>query len=411
MSDKTSEKPTAAWVETGRAVFTPNYRQFPVVLVRGEGAHVWDSDGRRYLDFVAGIAVNVLGHAHPMLVDAVTDQVRALVHCSNLYFNEPAIALGEAITKRTGFDARVFFANSGAEANEAAVKLARRYWRKVRGEDRFEIITMNASFHGRTLTMTTATGQPKYHEGFEPLTPGFVYANFGDLASIEAAIGGHTAAVMLEPIQGEGGIIVPPDGWLRALRELCDRKGVLLILDEVQTGVGRTGTFFAYEHDGVTPDIVTLAKGLGGGVPIGAMLARREVAEGFQPGLHATTFGGNPLACRAGQAVLEAMDAEGLLDNCRAMGEYLLGQLRSLAQDEKGASIVDVRGRGLMVGVAVRGVEPRAVMESCLRRGLLLNTAGTDVVRMVPPLIIGKGHVRTAVEILGDALAEVAAAR
>lgn len=405
MSQKTTERTTAEWVEIGRAAFTPNYRQYPVVLVRGEGPHVWDADGRRYLDFVAGIAVNVLGHAHPMLVDAVTDQVRSLVHCSNLYFNEPAIWLADALATRAGFDARVFFANSGAEANEAAIKLARRYWRKVRGEDRFEFVTMLDSFHGRTMAMTAATGQPKYQDGYEPLTPGFVYATFGDLASIDAAIGEHTAAVMIEVVQGEGGIVVPPDGWFKALRELCDRRGVLLILDEVQTGVGRTGTFFAYEQEGITPDIVTLAKGLGGGVPVGAMIARRDVAEGFQPGMHATTFGGNPLACRAGQAVLQAIEAEGLLDNCRAMGEYLLGQLRVLAQTS--LAIGALRGRGLMMGVELKGIDPKAVVESCLRRGLLVNTAGTGVIRLVPPLIIGKGHVRTAVEILGEAIAEV----
>lgn len=408
MSQKPREHTTAWWVETGRAAFTPNYRQYPVVLVRGEGPHVWDSDDRRYLDFVAGIAVNVLGHAHPMLVDAVSDQVRSLVHCSNLYFNEPAIWLADALRSRAGFDARVFFANSGAEANEAAVKLARRYWRKVRQEDRYEVVTMQRSFHGRTLGMTAATGQPKYQEGYEPLTPGFVYADFGDLASIDAAIGERTAAVMIEVIQGEGGVLVPPDGWFGALRDLCDRKGVLLILDEVQTGVGRTGTFFAYEQEGITPDIVSLAKGLAGGVPIGAMIARSDVARGFEPGMHATTFGGNPLACRAGRAVLEAIEAEGLLDNCRAMGEYLLGQLRVLAQGAP--SVADVRGRGLMIGVELKGVDPKAVVESCLRRGLLVNTAGTSVVRFVPPLIIGKGHVRTAVEILGDALSEVAGA-
>ena len=398
------------WVETGRAVFTPNYRQFPVFMVRGEGCHLWDSEGRRYLDFVAGIAVSCLGHAHPILVDAVTEQARDLLHCSNLYFNEPAVRLADALVLRTGFPSRVFFANSGAEANEAAVKLARRYQRKVRKQDRFEIITMNGSFHGRTLAMTAATGQPKYQDGYEPLTPGFLYADFGDIASVARLMGDHTAAVMVEPVQGERGIVLPGDGYLRALAELCESKGVLLILDEVQTGVGRTGTFFAFEQEGVTPDIVTLAKGLGGGVPIGAMIAKREVADGFQPGMHATTFGGNPLACRAGTAVLQALDAEGLLDNCRAMGEYLLGQLGALRQDERfGMHVKDIRGRGLMVGVELQGIDPSSVVKSCLHRGLLVNTAGPEVVRLVPPLIIGKGHVRTAVEILGDSLAEVKA--
>lgn len=400
---------TPQLLEFGPKVFTPNYRQLPVILTRGEGCHVWDSTGRRYLDLVGGIAVNVLGHAHPMIVEAVSRQARDLIHVSNLYYNEPAIRLAAELQRLSGFGGRVFFANCGATANEAAIKLARRYFRTVAKKDRYEFITMDHSFHGRTLAMTAATGQPKYQAGYEPLPEGFVYAPFNDLHAIASKISPKTAAVFLEPIQGEGGVVPAQDGFLRGLRELCDSHGILLVLDEVQTGMGRTGSFFAYEQEGIKPDIVTIAKGLGGGLPIGAMIAAPKVAEGFEPGAHATTFGGNPLVCAVALAVLEAIEVEGLLDNSRMIGEYLLDGLSAMRDDPKLEGVIrGVRGRGLMVGLELDGVDGRQVMMQCLQRGLLVSVAGANVIRFVPPLTVGKGHIQAALGVLSEVLGDVA---
>jgi len=307
------------------------YRRQPVVFVRGEGAHLWDTEGKEYVDFVAGIAVCSLGHSHPKVVEAICRQAGTLMHVSNLYYTEPQIRLAEMLVENSFAD-KVFFCNSGAEANEAAIKLARKYGHdNLKG--RYEILTMKGSFHGRTLAAITATGQEKFHVGFSPLPEGFRYIPFNDVQCLEKAVSKKTCAVLLEPIQGEGGVRVPDEGYLRAVREICDRKGILMILDEVQTGMGRTGKLFGYEHCGAQPDIMTLAKALGNGVPAGALAATEKVAASFGPGTHASTFGGNPLAMAAAVATLETILAEGFLENCRRMGEYLQERLWSLRKD------------------------------------------------------------------------------
>ena len=395
-----------ALIAAGRATMSPSYNPQPLVLDRGEGVRVYDMDGSAYLDFLSGIAVNTLGHSHPALVAALQEQAARLVHVSNAYWTEPQILLQEALTTRSFAD-RVFFCNSGAEANEAAIKLARRYQRKVLGTPRFEIITFEKSFHGRTYAAISATAQPKYHDGFEPMVPGFVYAPFGDLEALEARIGAHTAAIMVEPVQGEGGVRPAPEGFLEGVRALCDAHGLVLIFDEVQCGVGRTGHWFGYQDAGVVPDIMSLAKGVGGGVPLGAMVATEEVFQGFVRGSHATTYGGNPFATRAGLVVLETIEREGLLENARARGE----QLRALASEwvDRFAEVEDVRGRGLMNGVALSCDAAKAgeVVAAARERGLLLNTAGGTVLRLVPPLVVTESDVAEACEKLGGALASV----
>lgn len=390
------------------AVMTPNYRPAPLAFVRGEGAWLYDQGGKRYLDFAAGIAVNTLGHNHPALTRAIAEQARDLLHVSNLFVNEQAVALAERLCGLS-FAERVFFGNSGTEANEAAMKLARRYMRLVRGEDRWGFVAMEQSFHGRTWASISATGQPKYHAGFAPLVPGFTHVPFDDLDAVEAAIDDTTCAVLVEPIQGEGGVITPSPEYLPGLRDMCDRRGVLLIYDEVQTGVARTGRWFAHQHaDGAKPDIMTLAKGLGGGVPIGAMLCTAEVAQGFAPGAHASTFGGNPLACRAGLTVLEVIEQEGLCERAARVGKYLGGQLQTLVDRHWG--LVEVRGRGLMRGVGVNpeGFDRATLVAAARERGLLLTMAGPDALRLTPPLIVETGHVDEAIQILDDALKEAA---
>jgi acetylornithine/N-succinyldiaminopimelate aminotransferase len=395
-----SDDPTASIIALGKKYLTENYRQQPIVPVRGDGCYVWDAAGRRYLDLVAGVAVSVLGHAHPRLVGAICSQAARLLHVSNLYYIEPQVRLAEALCTRS-FAQKVFFCNSGAEANEAAIKLARRY-QYVQGQpDRIELIATHGSFHGRTIATVALTGQPKYHEGFGPLLPGVKHVAYGDLVAMDAVVGERTCAVIVEPIQGEGGVQPAPPGYLRGLRELTRSRGALLIFDEVQTGTGRTGRFFAHEWDEVTPDICSLAKGLAGGVPIGAMLATEEVAKGFAPGMHASTFGGNPLACAAGLATVEAIDREGLLENAREAGAYLG---RGLAEIQAQRKVVRaVRGRGLLWGVAVE-VEPAKVVERCRESGLLVNVAGKDVVRLAPPLVISRGQVDDALAVLDGVL-------
>ncbi len=397
-----------AVAKRAEAVMTPNYRPAPLAFVRGEGAWLYDQGERRYLDFAAGIAVNALGHNHPALTRAIAEQARDLLHVSNLFLNEPSVALAERLCALSFAD-RVFFGNSGTEANEAAMKLARRYMRLVRGEDRWGFVAMEHSFHGRTWASISATGQPKYHEGFAPLVPGFTHVPYDDLDAVEAAIDDTTCAVLVEPIQGEGGVITPSPEYLPGLRDMCDRRGVLLIYDEVQTGIARTGRWFAHQHaDGAKPDIMTLAKGLGGGVPIGAMLCTDEVAQGFAPGAHASTFGGNPLACRAGLTVLDVIEREGLCERAARVGKYLGGQLQALVDRHWG--LVEVRGRGLLRGLAVNpeGFDRAAVVAAARARGLLMTMAGSDALRLTPPLIIETGHVDEAIQILDDALKEAA---
>lgn len=383
------------------AHYMPVFARYPLVLSHGEGPYLFDTDGKRYLDFLAGIAVNVLGHAHPALVEAIRAQAGKLLHCSNLYYTETQAQLIEKLAKLSGLG-KVFLANSGAEANEGAMKLARKY-AYLKDTEKREIITAQHGFHGRTLATLTATAQPKYQEGYGPLPACFTYVPYNDVAALEAAVCDKTCAVFLEPIQGEGGVHVPDAAYLQKVRALCDRHGALLILDEIQTGVGRTGTFFAYEQFGVTPDIVTLAKGLAGGVPVGAFLAKDEVAAAFHPGDHGSTFGGNPLACAAANAVLDTIEAQGLLAHVKEIGAYLVESLTKL-QAKYPALIVGVRGKGLIVGMQL--TRPgRAISDGCLAAGAIINCTAGDVLRFVPPLTVEKAHVDELTAILDQALA------
>lgn len=378
------------------------YARFPVVLDRGEGCRVWDVEGKEYLDFVAGIAVCALGHCHPAVVRAVQTQAAKLLHVSNLYHIEPQIRLAELLCEHSFAD-RVFFCNSGAEANEAAMKLARKYAKEQGNSERIEIITMEGGFHGRTVAALTATAQAKYQKGFEPLLPGFHYVPFDNLAAAERAVGTQTAAILVEPIQGEGGICVPSEGYLQGLRKLCDAAGALLVFDEVQTGIGRTGRLFAYEHWGVEPDIMVLAKALGGGLPIGAMLAKEEIAASFTPGTHAATFGGNPLVTTAALATLTTILEENLTQRADQMGGRLVQALRSIQGDRRGVKAI--RGEGLLVGMELDR-EVRPVLARCLDAGLLLSSAGEKVIRFAPPLIVSEEEVKRAVDILDTVLGE-----
>jgi acetylornithine/N-succinyldiaminopimelate aminotransferase len=391
-------------------VLLKNNKPQPVVIARGKGCEVWDVAGNRLLDMTAGIAVCGLGHNHPTFTQRVTEQLQQLVHISNLYYNDKQILAAKAIVDRSFAD-RVFFCNSGAEANEGALKLARRYQAVVAGSpERIKFVSTVGSFHGRTFATVAITGQGKYREHFGPLVEPVEHIPYGDLAAATRALEGKTAAaIIVEPIQAEGGIVVPSPGYLAGLRELCDKTGTILIFDEVQTGVGRTGTLFGYEHDGVTPDVMTLAKGLGGGVPIGAVAMSEKAAQGLtqQTGgavPHATTFGGNPLACAAAIAVLEIIDSERLLERVTELGEYLGGKLGELVRELPGHAL-ETRGRGLLRGIAVSGA-PATVVAKAREKGLLLSVAGDKVVRFAPPFVIEKQHVDEAVGILRQVLAE-----
>jgi len=372
------------------------YARQPISIVRGRGTKVYDLEGREYVDFVGGIAVNLLGHGHPDLVLAVQKQAAQLIHTSNLYYTEPQVRLAQMLVDHSFAD-QVFFCNSGAEANEAAIKLARRYSHDKYGAGRFEIITMKQSFHGRTMATLTATGQEKVQKGYEPLVPGFSYVTFNHLAELQHALTDKTAAVMLEPIQGEGGVHVVSREYLKAVRELCTQRDILLIFDEVQTGMGRTGTLFAYEQLNVQPDIMTLAKGLGGGVPIGACLATAPVAKAFGPGSHASTFGGNPLACAAALAVFRVLLDGRVLDQARRMGEYLSKGLSECK--DRHHLVRDVRGLGLLQGMEVE-MDAKTVVADCLKRGFLVNAVGEHVLRFIPPLIITQPEVDRLLEVL-----------
>ena len=374
------------------------YARQPISIVRGRGAKVYDMEGREYIDFVGGIAVNILGHGHPDLVQAIQRQAAQLIHVSNLYYTEPQVRLAQMLVDHSCAD-RVFFCNSGADANEAAIKLARRYGHEKHGANRFEIITMKNSFHGRTMATLTATGQEKVQKGFEPLVPGFVYAPFNDFAAIESLVTDKTTAIMLEPIQGEGGVHVADQAYLKNLRELCTQKDILLIFDEVQTGMGRTGTLFAYEQLGVEPDIMTLAKGLGGGMPIGACLAKEAVAAVFTAGSHASTFGGNPLACAAGLAVCRILIEGRVLEQARRMGDYLAKGLADFKDRHR--AVRDVRGLGLLQGLEVE-IDAKAVVADCLSRGVLVNATSERVLRFVPPLIISQAEIDRVLETLSS---------
>ena len=373
------------------------YSRIKLAFVRGEGSRLFDAEGRSFLDFVSGLAVTSLGHGHPKLKQAIVEAAESLLHTSNYFYILPQAQLAERLAEVTGFD-RVFFANSGAEANEAAIKLARRYQVKSSRPGRYEVISAINSFHGRTLATVTATGQPKYHAGFEPLPAGFRYVPLNDLEALRAAITDTTAAVLLEPVQGEGGIHPCTPEYLQGVRALCDQHGLLLILDEVQTGVGRTGTFLAAEQYGVKADICTLAKGLGGGVPIGAMLATEEAAKGFEPGSHASTFGGNFLATRAALAVLDVLFNDGVLERVPQAAQRLWKGLKGLAERHPKV-LGEVRGLGLMLGVELK-VPGSRFLNGCLEKGLLVNVIGDKVLRLLPPLTVSDEEIDEALRLL-----------
>jgi acetylornithine aminotransferase/acetylornithine/N-succinyldiaminopimelate aminotransferase len=376
-------------------------KRYPLALVRGEGVRVWDSDGREYLDFTGGIAVTALGHSHPKVVGTMREQAATLVHVSNYFHIPQQIHLAKLLCEHSFAD-RVFFSNSGAEANETAIKLARKWAKEHGASDRGDIISMRGGFHGRTLATVTATAQEKYHHGFEPLPGGFKYVPFNDLRAVERAIDSRTAAVLVEPIQGEGGVNVPDDGYLPGLRKLCDQAGILLVLDEIQTGMGRTGKLWCHEHAGVAPDIMTLAKALANGVPIGATLATDDVASVFTPGTHGTTFGGNPFATGVGLTVFTTLVEERLPERAARMGRLLSDRLLAV-QAKSGGAIKEVRGKGLLVGIDL--VTPvGAVVSACRERGLLVLTAGDNTLRLAPPLIVDEPTVERAVEIIDRAV-------
>jgi len=376
--------------------------RLPLTLVKGQGARAWDEAGREYLDFVGGWAVNSLGHCHPVVAQAVTEQVNTLIQASNQFYTVPQIRLAELLVQHSCFD-KVFLANSGAEANEGAVKLARRYG-KLYLKGAYEVITTTSSFHGRTLAMVAATAQPKFQQPYLPLPAGFVNVEYNNFGVIKAATTSLTCAVMLEPIQGEGGVNLPDPDYLAAVRAWCDEAGILLIFDEIQTGVGRTGTLFAYEQYGVEPDIMTLAKGLASGIPIGAILAKDRVSV-FTPGEHGSTFGGNPVACAAGLATLQFIIEHDIAGNARMVGQYLINSLEGLKP--KFPFITEVRGCGLLVAMEFSQDIAQAVVMACLERGLLVNRVKPNALRFMPPLIITKAEVDEALGILAEALASV----
>ncbi|MDE2217509.1 MAG: aspartate aminotransferase family protein [Planctomycetota bacterium] len=371
----------------------PNYIRNPILLLKASGVDVWDAEGKRYLDLFSGWAVSLLGHCHPNVVKAIQNQAAKLQHAPNIYYTEPQGLLAKHISEKS-FGGQCFFCNSGAEANEAAIKLARIHNSNT---GKYKIITLSNSFHGRTLATVTATAQPKYHKGFAPLVEGFSYVPFNDLEALKKAVDDKTCAVMLETIQGEGGINIASKDFLQGVRKLCDEKGLLLILDEVQCGMGRTGKYFAYQHYDIEPDIMTLAKALGGGVAIGAMTAKKEIAKSLVPGSHASTFGGNPLACAAGMAVFETIEKDNLLANVKKLGDYSLEQLRSLQKTYK--IIHEVRGVGLMIGIELN-VNGAEIIKNCIQAGLFLNCTHEKVIRFMPPLNVKKEHIDEGLNIL-----------
>jgi predicted acetylornithine/succinylornithine family transaminase len=379
-----------------------NYRRYAVSLVRGEGSWIWDAEGNRYLDFFPGWGCNLLGHCPPRLVEAVREQVGQLIHVPNTWYMEAQGSFAEALSERS-FHGQCFFCNSGAEANEAAIKLARVHGH---GSGRYKIITAEGGFHGRTYGALTATAQPKYHAGFEPMVPGFTYVPYDDLDAMEQAIDDQTAAILVEPIQGEGGVNIPSDDYLPGLRKLCNQKGVLLVLDEVQTGMGRTGEWFAYQHTAIEPDILTCAKALAGGIAAGVMMATRHVASTFTPGMHASTFGGNPIACRAGVATVETIEQDGLLRRGKAIGERFRGHFEALRL-ERPELIREIRIRGVMIGVDLT-VDASPVVAECLNRKLLVNATHGHVLRLLPALTISDEQIDEGCDILADVLGAIA---
>ena len=392
----------SSWQELESKYFMHTVDRIPVTLVRGKGARVWDENGREYLDFVAGWAVNSLGHCHPTVAEAVTEQAHILIQVSNQFYSIPQIRLAELLVRNSCLD-KVFFSNSGAEACEGAVKLARRYGQHhLNGA--YEVISATDSFHGRTLAMVAATGQAKHQQPYLPLPAGFINVAYNSIEAIKSATTDKTCAVMLEPVQGEGGVNLSGDNYLKAVRGWCDQKGVLLILDEIQTGIGRLGSLFAYEQYGIEPDVMTLAKGLGSGVPIGAILAK-DRASVFVPGEHGSTFGGNPLACAVAYATLKFIIDNDVAENVRKVGQYLMSGLESLKQ--KHQFVTEVRGRGLLVAMEFNGEIAGELLTACLERGLLVNRVKPNTLRLMPPLIIGNDEVDEALGILDEALSSI----
>lgn len=389
------------WIAKDADYIMSTYPRHPVVIVKGDGFKVWDERGKEYLDFFSGISVCNLGHCHPEIIKAIEKQIHYLFHISNLYYTAPQIELAGLLVKNSFAD-KVFFCNSGAEANEAAIKLARLFGKQF-SPPRYKIITMEGSFHGRTLATLTATGQEKVKKGFEPLPEGFLHIPFDDIPALRKAVDKETCAVMLEPIQGEGGVIVPSPQYLKDVKALCKEYGLLLILDEVQTGMGRTGHLFAYEDEGIKPDILTLAKSLANGLPIGAMLATDEVADFFSKGTHASTFGGNPIACAAAKVVMKTLVETDILDYCRQIGYFFKQQLEKLK--EKYKVIKEVRGKGLMLAVEL-DTEAAPIVATCLERGYLINAVQEKVLRFLPPLIITKEAISDLISTLDEVIAK-----
>ena len=384
-------------------VMMQTYARFPLVLVKGKGCVVWDMEGRSYKDFVAGIAVCNLGHAHPGVTEALQKQSEMLWHVSNLYYTVPQTELAEWLTDHSFAD-RVFFCNSGAEANEAAIKLCRKYFYDRGEKERYRIVSMTQSFHGRTMAALSATGQDKIKKGFNPVLGGFDFVSFNDIDALKQKIGPHTAAVMLEPIQGEGGVRCPSPDYLQAVRKICDDTGTLLVFDEIQTGMGRTGKLFAYEHFDIVPDVMTLAKALGNGLPIGAMLAREPVASAFSPGAHATTFGGTPIVTAVALEVVKTMEKQDIPGQCEKVGSYFKKGLQSL--QEKHPLIKEIRGFGLLIGMELK-IKGAAVVAACQERGFLVNCIQESILRFAPPLIVEKPDIDMLVDCLDQVFTEL----
>jgi len=385
-------------IDTAKKVFAKTYARFPLVITKGKGCSLWDSEGKKYTDFVAGIAVCSLGHSHPLIAKAVCDQADILFHVSNLYYTLPQTELASLLVEKSFAD-RVFFCNSGAEANEAAIKLARKYFFTKGEKSRFKIIAMEKSFHGRTMAALSATGQEKIRHGFEPVLEGFDFAVFNDIESLKNKIDASTCAVLIEPVQGEGGVVCPAPGYLKEVREICDKEGMLLIFDEIQTGIGRTGKLFAYENFDVKPDIMTLAKALANGLPIGAMLAKEEIAEAFGPGSHASTFGGTPVITAASLEVLKIIERENIIDKSLKTSEYFKDRLLWLKNRHE--IIEDVRGIGLLLGMKLK-VNGADIVNECMEKGFLINCIQGNILRFIPPLIIKKEEIDSLIIILDE---------
>ncbi|WP_456464507.1 acetylornithine/succinylornithine family transaminase [Persephonella sp.] len=387
------------FVLEGNRYLIGNYARYPVSFVRGEGVYLYDTEGKRYLDMLAGIAVNTLGHSHPELSKVICQQASKLIHTSNLFHIQPQIDAAKILVENSCLD-KVFFCNSGAEANETAIKLVRKYFYDKGQPEKFEIITFTGGFHGRTIGSLTATAQPKYHEGFKPLLQGIRYAEFNNVKSLRESLSKNTAAVMFEFIQGEGGINLIDEKFLNEIKKISEERDLLIVVDEVQTGIGRTGKLFAYQHYDLCPDIITLAKGLGGGVPIGAVMAKDEIAKAFTPGTHGSTFGGNFLATSAAKVVLKNVLSEGFLKDVEEKGEYLKEKLKKIG--------IDPRGKGLMIGSTLREkINAGELAKRCLENGLIVGTAGGNTLRLVPPLIITKSQIDEGIEILSEVVKQM----